>query len=123
MTAIKTHLEPLGVHITTGAPYIVPEDSKTVVPVGGFFTYIGFPIGLPSANVIAKRARENYELTIAYGEMFVVKGDETSAERAKLTFGTGARLCWAWHESDVIEEGIVKLASLLKVMLDEQKTA
>ncbi|KAG9243172.1 pyridoxal phosphate-dependent transferase [Calycina marina] len=117
MSTIKTHLEPLGVRITTGAPYMTPEDSSTVVPVGGFFTYIGFPAELPSADVIAKRAREDYALTFAYGEMFVVKGDETSVERSNADFGNGARLCWAWHESEVIEEGILRLAKLLKTML------
>ncbi|CZR62218.1 related to aromatic amino acid aminotransferase and related proteins [Phialocephala subalpina] len=111
MKAIKTHLEPLGVRITTGAPYTVPEDNNTIVPAGGFFTYITFPPELPSADVIAKRAKDEQALTFAYGAMFVVKGDETSAERSKQGFGNGARLCWAWHEEEEIEKG-------LKVMVE-----
>jgi len=122
MSAIQTHLLPLGVLVTTGAPYISPS-SNEVVPAGGFFTYISFPAELPTADVIAKRTREEYGLVFAFGEMFVVKGDESSVERAKTSFGRGARLCWAWHEGEVIEEGIVRLASLLKVMLEEVKSA
>jgi hypothetical protein len=98
MTAIKLHLEPLGVRITTGAPYMIPEDDNTIVPARGFFTYISFPPQLPTANIIARRAKEEYNLTFAYGQMFVGKGDDTSVERSKGGFGNGARLCWAWHE-------------------------
>jgi DNA-binding transcriptional MocR family regulator len=122
MSAIKEYLEPLGVKITTGAPYMTPASEDTIVPAGGFFTYISFPPALPSADVIAKRAREEYALTIAYGEMFVVKGDETSIERAKKGFGNGARLCWAWHEQKEIDEGVERLGELLKVMLSEKSS-
>ena len=98
-----------------------PEDKGVIVPVGGFFTYISFPPELPSADVIASRAREEYGLIFAYGEMFVVKGDETSVERAIKGFGNGARLCWAWHESKEIEEGVRRLGDLLKTILEEIK--
>lgn len=123
ISAIKTHLEPLGVQITTGAPYMIPETSDIVVPAGGFFTYITFPPQLPSADVIAGRAREDYGLIFVNGKMFVVNGDDSSVERAKEGFGNGARLCWAWHESEEIEEGIVDLSNLLKNMLEEAKSA
>lgn len=119
MGAIKSHLQPLGVRITTGAPYVVPERDNVVVPAGGFFTYISFPEKLPSADIIAKRALDEYALRFAYGEMFVVKGDETSIERSRKGFGNGARLCWAWHEESEIQEGIERLARLLKTMLAE----
>ena len=122
MSAIKSYLEPLGVRITTGAPYVVPEEKDVVVPAGGFFTYISFPADLPSGGVIAKRAREDYGLTFAFGEMFIVKGDEESVERADKGFGNGARLCWAWHESEEIKEGVRRLGELLKIMKNETKT-
>ena len=121
ISAIRTHLEPLGVQVTTGAPYIIPEQEKVVVPAGGFFTYISFPSGLPSAEVIAKRALDEYALKFAYGEMFIVKGDATSVDRSKKGFGIGARLCWAWHEEGEIQDGIERLAGLLKMMLVESK--
>jgi DNA-binding transcriptional MocR family regulator len=122
MSAIKEYLAPLGVEITTGAPYIIPASEDTIVPAGGFFTYISFPPAFPSADVITKRAREEYALTIAYGEMFVVKGDETSTERAKKGFGNRARLCWAWHEESEIDEGVKILGNLLEVMLSEKSS-
>ena len=120
ISAIATHHEPLGVKITTGAPYINPsEGSEEVVPAGCFFTYTTFLEELPGTDVIAKRAKEEHSLTIAYGQIFVVRGDEGSMERARKGFGMGARLCWAWHEEDEIEDGIKRLTNLLKVMLSE----
>ena len=69
--------------------------------------------------MIAKRARQEYGPIFAFGEMFVVKGDEASIKRAGKGFGNGARLCWAWHESDEIEQGVRRLGKLLKIMLEE----
>ncbi|KAF4620212.1 hypothetical protein G7Y89_g14608 [Cudoniella acicularis] len=118
MSAIQNHLEPLGVKVTTGAPYTVAGKDE-VLPAGGFFTYISFPESLPSADVIAKKAMEDYALKIAYGEMFVIRGDKSSLERSKSTFGRGARLCWAWHEEEEIEDGVRRLGELVKAMLTE----
>lgn len=121
MSAIEKHLEPLGVRVTTGSPYIVPETDNIIVPAGGFFTYISFPPEYPSAAIIAKRALDEYAVKFAYGDMFVVKGDSASAERSRLGFGNGARLCWAWHEESEIQEGIERMAKLLKVMSAEEE--
>jgi DNA-binding transcriptional MocR family regulator len=123
MAAIETELEPLGVRITTGAPYMISETSEVIVPAGGFFTYIGFPSQLPPAAVIAQRARDEYNLIFAYGDMFVIRGDESSKERSSQGFGNGARLCWAWEESEEIQEGIERLVELLKLMLEESKSS
>jgi DNA-binding transcriptional MocR family regulator len=68
---------------------------------------------------MAKRAREDHGLIFAYGDMYVVKCDESSIERARSGFGNGARLCWAWHESEEIEEGIRRLGGLLEHMLEQ----
>jgi DNA-binding transcriptional MocR family regulator len=51
--------------------------------------------------------------------MYVVKCDESSIERARSGFGNGARLCWAWHESEEIEEGMRRLGGLLEHMLEQ----
>lgn len=101
---------------------MIPEKSDVMVPAGGFFTYIGFPHQLPSAAVIAQRAREEYNLIFAYGDMFIIRGDETSKQRSCEGFGNCARLCWAWHESEKIQEGIERLAKLLKTMLAESNS-
>ncbi|KAI9742372.1 MAG: hypothetical protein M1818_003905 [Claussenomyces sp. TS43310] len=121
MSSITKHLLPLGVRITIGEPYVEATPETGVVPAGGFFTYIAFPAELPSADVIAKRALNEYNLRFAYGEMFVVKGDDESTLRAKLTWGNGARLCWAWEEEEMIMEGIKRLTELLKIMLKEAR--
>ncbi len=73
------------------------------------------------ASVIAKRAREEQALVFAFGEMFVVKGDEGSMERADREdgFGHGARLCWAWEEEAQIEEGVRRLGVVVETMLKE----
>jgi DNA-binding transcriptional MocR family regulator len=122
MTAIKTYLEPLGVRVTTGVPYLVPESDETL-PAGGFFTYITFPSELPTADVIAQRARSEQALIFAYGQMFAVEGDDASLVRSKEGFGRGARLCWAWHEEAEIEEGIQRLGFLLRSMMAEAKSS
>lgn len=118
MEAIENHLGPLGVKVSTGAPYLAPSKDE-ILPAGGFFTYVSFPDELPTADVIAKRAMEEYQLKIAYGEMFVIKGDPASTERSRKTFGNGARLCWAWHEEAEIETGTRRLRGLLETMLRE----
>jgi DNA-binding transcriptional MocR family regulator len=118
LTAIKTQLEPLGVRITTGAPYMTPKDGE-ILPAGGFFTYISFPDEFPSADIIAKKAKDEYALTFAHGEMFVVKGDPVCVERSGTSFGRGARLCWAWHEEAEIEEGVRRLGELLGTLLEK----
>ncbi len=96
MSATKNHLEPLDISITTGAVYMTPESYGVVVPTGGFFTYVTFPPKLPSADAIAKRALEEYALHFAYGEMFLVKGDEGGVTRSRNGFGNRAQLRWAW---------------------------
>lgn len=125
MSSIATHLSPLGVTVTSGASYTVSSPSAGIVPAGGFFTYITFPPELPTADVIAKRAKDEYGLTIAFGGLFVVKGDYESARRAvsngEGAFGRGARLCWAWEEEEMIKEGILRLAELLGTMLKETR--
>lgn len=99
---------------------MAPEKDNAVVLAGGFFTYISSPLELPSADIIAKRALDEYALKFAYGEMFVVKGDKVSSERSRGGFRHGARLCWALHEVSEIRDGIEGLAELLKVMLAER---
>ena len=113
MNAIHRHLVPLGVQVTTGKPYEVTSSTDRTPEAGGFFTFISFPSDLPSADKIARRALEGYQLKIAYGQMMTVTGDPSSDQRAKKTFGHGARLSWAWHNSDEIDEGVRRLAQLL----------
>ncbi|KAH8893990.1 PLP-dependent transferase [Thozetella sp. PMI_491] len=81
---------------------------------GGFFMYLRFPRSLPPLEQIAKQALEQYDLRIAHGMMGIVEGDEEGQTRAREAFGQCARLCWSWHTEDEIEEGIKRLATILR---------
>ncbi|KAH6967734.1 pyridoxal phosphate-dependent transferase [Ilyonectria sp. MPI-CAGE-AT-0026] len=106
--AIREYLEPLGVLITTGKPY-----STIVLAAGGFFLLITLPKGLPPTPVLAKISVEQHELKFAYGKMFEVKGDSGSKRRSELGFGSTIRLCWAFHEENIIVEGIKRMRDIL----------
>lgn len=122
ISAIKEHLEPLGVKIDSGVPYNVtgpPHSASNAVKgydhielTGGFFVLINLPSGLPSASVLGKIALEQHELKFATGNMFVVKGDNESQNRASLGYGNCVRLCWAFHNEKEIVEGIVRMRDL-----------
>jgi len=124
--AVRTHLVPLGVNISTGIPFeiskkdyllregISGEDLTTTPAIGGFFTYITFPDHLPPANIIAERALKEANLKIAFGQMFEVRGDEDSGRVKDRYFGHTARLCWAWEELPMIDEGLRRLAEVIR---------
>lgn len=102
--AFSQHLEPLG--LKTNDPW----------PEGGFFAYVTFPDSWTTpSSVTAKRCLE-YGVKIAPGDIFVVKGNLGSMARSRTPggWGYGARLCWAWHEVDEIEEGIRRFAAALR---------
>jgi hypothetical protein len=82
MNSIKQRLLPLGAKITAGALYIGTTLETGVLSAGGFVTYIAFPAELPSTDVIAKRVGEKCNLLFAFGEMFIVNGDEGRMKRA-----------------------------------------
>ena len=119
ISAIKEHLEPLGVKITTGKAYSKNLSgnetiTKTHVGIaGGFFLMITLPTNLPPTPDLAKIALEKHELKFAYGKMFAVKGDLESQRRSSHEYGNVVRLCWAFHEEDIIVEGIKRLKELL----------
>ncbi|KAI1475362.1 PLP-dependent transferase [Daldinia eschscholtzii] len=119
--AIKNHLYPLGIRISTGKPYEVSgtDSQGNRVPTtlsGGFFLYVDFPSDdqFPSAAEIIRIGREEYGLNIAPGEIFAVKGDIRSFKRAESTFNLGTRLCWAWNEEAVLIEAIERFAKAIQ---------
>lgn len=116
LTAVEKHLVPLGVKVDTGLSYQSNKDSEKVA--GGYFLYIIFPDGLPSANELATWAKTSQALTIAPGSIFTVRGDEESDRRSQTTFGRGARLSWGWNPEDIIVEGIQRLAVVVQDALD-----
>jgi DNA-binding transcriptional MocR family regulator len=132
MEAIKQHLLPLGFEISVGKPYDASDESlsqingcaangttdrksHSVHEAGGYFTYLKTPANLPvPLSELAVIGLEKYNLKFAFGDMFQVEGDPTSAKRASQGFGNGVRLCWAWHTESEITEGIQRLVALVK---------
>ncbi|KAI0100452.1 PLP-dependent transferase [Hypoxylon sp. NC0597] len=121
VNAIKTHLYPLGIKISTGLPYETSaKDDKgnhvRTLLAGGFFLYLDYPDeeAFPAAAEIIHIGSDEYALKIAAGEIFVVKGDHGSLERADLTWNRGTRLCWAWNEEEVLVEAIQRFADTVK---------
>ncbi|KPM43217.1 hypothetical protein AK830_g3310 [Neonectria ditissima] len=116
LTAVEEYLVPLGVTVDTGLPYRSNENSEKVA--GGYFMYITFPDGLPSADELATWAKTSQALTFAPGSIFTVRGDEGSERRSQTTFGRGARLSWGWNPDNVIVEGVQRLAVVVQDALD-----
>ena len=110
--AIHEYLEPLGVHISTGKPYIVDDGLEVA---GGFFLCVSLPEAFPHTSELAAKAIQEQELKFAHGRMFGVKGDASSRERAEGEGGYGStlRLCWSFHTEDKIVKGIKRLRDVL----------
>lgn len=100
ISAIEQHLVPLGVEL--------PQSDRDVV--GGYFVWISLPQQLRGAEV-ARRAKEDENLVVAQGELFEVPGDTETA-----SFPHGIRLCFAWETEENLEEGIKRLASVIRMM-------
>ncbi|KAH0827231.1 hypothetical protein AYO21_09079 [Fonsecaea monophora] len=108
MRAVEQHLLPLGV--------TVPQANKDVA--GGYFIWLTLPIHLDS-TLIYKRALEEANLTVIAGPMFKVDGDGKIKEAR---FEQNLRLCYAWEDLDVIEEGIVRLAGVIETELEAMRS-
>ncbi|ETS78708.1 hypothetical protein PFICI_08561 [Pestalotiopsis fici W106-1] len=112
--AIRRLLFPFGVKIMED-----PQDPAKIGAseglAGGFFLYITFPQdgSLPPTEEIASFALEEYSLRIAPGKLFTVTDKASNREARSNEYISGARLCWAWHEEDVLVEGIQRLARVL----------
>ncbi|KAF2423798.1 PLP-dependent transferase [Tothia fuscella] len=102
MSAIQKHLVPLGVSL--------PQTDRKIV--GGYFVWLDLPTRI-NAPLLSRRARDTVSLIVAEGALFQVPGDKTCL------FPYSLRLCFAWEEEEKLEEGITRLADVLKAMLAE----
>jgi DNA-binding transcriptional MocR family regulator len=102
MSAIKTHLVPLGVKL--------PQEDRKVV--GGYFVWLTLPPRI-RASLLSRRLRDTVNLVVAEGELFEVPGDDTCS------FKYDIRLCFAWEEEERLDEGIRRLAEVLGAMQGE----
>ncbi|KAK0119610.1 hypothetical protein ONS95_011050 [Cadophora gregata] len=98
--AVKKHLIPLGV--TVGE---VSFESKAVF--GGYFIWLELPQNT-SAELVVTKAKLDENLIVAPGHLFEVSND------LSVQFQQSLRLCFAWEAESDLEEGIVRLARVLK---------
>ncbi|KAK2036820.1 PLP-dependent transferase [Colletotrichum somersetense] len=110
--SIQINLGPLGVTIV---PHGMADVGEVDV-VGGFFLFLKFAEHTPPLSEIAEHALAHHDLRIAHGDLMAVWGDTDSVARAKRSYGQGARLCWAWHSEEEINEGIQRLAVAIKTL-------
>jgi DNA-binding transcriptional MocR family regulator len=99
MAAITAHLLPLGVTI--------PQPAKKVA--GGYFCWLTLPEPLV-AEEITKLALHEEGLIVSEGPKYQVQGDEKTTSQ----FERNIRLCWAYADEDVLEEGIRRLAKVVQ---------
>ncbi|PYH99441.1 PLP-dependent transferase [Aspergillus ellipticus CBS 707.79] len=102
MAAIHEHLLPLGVTLRP-APDVA----------GGYFVWLRLPAPLRASELAPIALREE-SLIVAAGDVFRVQGDPATD---KNEFDDGVRLCLAWEEEDRLEEGVRRLASVIRKVL------
>jgi DNA-binding transcriptional MocR family regulator len=119
MNAVQKNLVPLGVKL--------PQEHREIV--GGYFLWLRLPPHI-RANLLARRCKDTHNLIIADGTIFEVPGDahldvwggaekgRSSAPRST-AFPYDIRLCFAWEEEEALVEGVERLASVIKSMLEE----
>lgn len=100
MRAVEQHLLPLGLAL--------PQANKDVA--GGYFIWLTLPKHLDSVRLL-ERALAEENLTIIAGPKFEVDGDEDNEANR---FTQQLRLCHAWEETDLLQEGVVRLARVIE---------
>ena len=104
MKWIERLLVPLGV--------VLPQSNRNIV--GGYFIWLELPAGL-NGDGVARRAKEDENLIVGPGSFFAVPGTDGHGQNI---LGS-VRVCLAWEDEASLEEGIRRLANVIKRMLDE----
>ncbi|GKZ16769.1 hypothetical protein AbraIFM66951_008570 [Aspergillus brasiliensis] len=102
MSAIREHLVPLGV----GLP-------PTPDVAGGYFIWLRLPRPLRSSELVPIALRDQ-KLVVASGNVFRIEGDSAAEQN---DFDDCMRLCFAWEQEDKLEEGVRRLASVIREAL------
>jgi DNA-binding transcriptional MocR family regulator len=103
--AIKRELLPLGVKI--GKDTLNGKDGV----FGGYFIWMELPNGV-DAEFVASKAKSEEELIVAPGKIFEVQGDES------IKFPNGVRLCFSWEAEEDLDEGVVRLARVVRRVIE-----
>jgi DNA-binding transcriptional MocR family regulator len=107
MSAIRKELVvPLGVKVEEGK-----IEGKDVF--GGYFIWLELPV---DAEVVSERCRETENLIVAPGKLFEVQGD------GSIKFENSVRLCFSWEEEADLEEAVIRLARVVKDVIDGKGT-
>jgi len=106
ISEIEELLVPLGVKIGE-----VSFGDKAVF--GGYFIWLEMPDNI-SAETVTDLAKSQENLIVAPGHIFEVSNDSS------IQFPTSIRLCFAWEEEEDLKESIVRLARVVKDVLDRK---
>ena len=109
MDAIKKDLVPLGVRVGE-------ESLKGKNVFGGYFIWIELPENV-DAELLTSRAKEEENLIVAPGKIFEVQGDES------VKFPNAVRLCFSWEAMEDLDEGVRRLARVVKGVLGGKRGA
>ena len=102
--AIEKYLIPLGVAVGE-----VSFEGKDVF--GGYFIWLELPTTV-DAVAVSETAKDTENLIVAPGNIFEVSNDSS------VKFENSLRLCFSWEEEGDLEEGVMRLARVVKVFLD-----
>ncbi|EEQ89739.1 aminotransferase [Blastomyces dermatitidis ER-3] len=130
--AVRKHLFPLGVSLPNDPASIssteTDPNANTISTcstgsqsgiAGGYFLWLRLPPGLRASN-LAKKAQEEEDLMIAGGNLFKVvredygHGNDDCVEKNPEDFEGFVRLCFAWEEDGKFDEGVQRLARLIR---------
>ncbi|KFA67281.1 hypothetical protein S40285_08837 [Stachybotrys chlorohalonatus IBT 40285] len=103
--AMRGHLKPLGVSMFN-------PGSEDIV--GGYFVWLSLPEPL-EADLVKRHCWEQQNLIVAPGTLFNVRGDESVVDLKR-----NLRLCFAWEDEDVLQEGIRRLAVTITALLNKE---
>ncbi|KAK5726025.1 Valine--pyruvate aminotransferase [Elasticomyces elasticus] len=100
-SAMTQHLLPLG--------FKLPQTDRKIF--GGYFVWLALPAKM-SAEVLARRCREEAGVIVAPGSIFEVPSNEN------VVFDGFVRLCFAWEEESRLEEGVKRIGEVANKMLN-----
>ena len=124
MNAINEHLVPLG--------FGLPQPGRDVI--GGYFLWLSLPKQLQARGPdFVKRAESEGKVIVSGGQGTEVPGDELhsmrsddaeeqrqlTADAARTKFTGYIRVCFAWEEEKRLGEGIIRLARMANIMMQE----
>lgn len=104
LDATRKHLVPLGVKLGE-----VSVQGKAVF--GGYFLWLELPTS-GSAKRVTEIAKRDENLVVAPGHIFEVADDSS------LEFPNSVRLCFSWEEESDLEESILRLARVVKSVIN-----